>query len=576
MTSDTIRQDNAELTALKQEYGKDPLAKRETGHYRAEYVKTFVEKWDELIDWQARAESEGDFFIDILRSRDTHKVLDVACGTGFHSVRLTEAGFDVTAIDGNAAMLAKAFENAKQRSLILKLTQADWRWLNRDIQGKADAVVCLGNSFTHLFDEMDRRRALAEFYAALKHDGLLVIDQRNYDAILDNGFSTKHKYYYCGKRVTAEPEYFDDGLIRFKYSFPDDSSYTLNMFPLRKNYMRKLLREAGFERVHTFGDFEADFEDHEPDFLVHVAEKTVVRQVQVRRPDSAIDTPAPGSEIKADVRAVAEDYYDSDDADAFYHRIWGGEDIHIGLYEGTDKIKDASRRTVEAMVEQLETVAPLDRDKKVLDIGAGYGGAARHLAKSRECKVTCLNVSETQNDTNRYLNRRQKLTDLVSVVHGTFEEVPEPDAAYDVVWSQDAILHSGDREQVFREVARVLKPGGSFIFTDPMQADDCPEGVLQPVYDRIHLESLGSIKFYRETAEKLGFEVVATQPLTDNLRTHYARVGEELKANYDELAGLSSKDYLDRMLVGLDNWVKAADQGWLAWGILHFRKPLKH
>ncbi|MEX2629183.1 MAG: methyltransferase domain-containing protein [Tistlia sp.] len=574
MTSDTIRQDNAELTAQKQDYGKDPLAKRETGHYRAEYVKSFVEKWDELIDWQARAESEGDFFIDILRSRDTHKVLDVACGTGFHSVRLTEAGFDVTAIDGNAAMLAKAFENAKKRSLILKLTQADWRWLNRDIQGKADAVVCLGNSFTHLFDEMDRRRALAEFYAALKHDGILVIDQRNYDAILDNGFSTKHKYYYCGKRVTAEPEYFDDGLIRFKYSFPDDSSYTLNMFPLRKNYMRRLLREAGFERVHTFGDFEADFEDHEPDFLVHVAEKTVVRKVQVRRPESAIDSPA-GSEIQADVRAVAEDYYDSDDADAFYHRIWGGEDIHIGLYEETDRIKDASRRTVEAMVEQLETVAPLDRERKVLDIGAGYGGAARYLAKTRECKVACLNVSETQNDTNRYLNRRQKLNDLVSVVHGTFEEIPEPDATYDVVWSQDAILHSGDREQVFREVDRVLRPGGSFIFTDPMQADDCPEGVLQPVYDRIHLESLGSFAFYRETAEKLGFEVVALQPLTDNLRTHYARVGEELKANYDELAGLSSREYLDRMLVGLDNWVKAADEGWLAWGILHFRKPLK-
>jgi glycine/sarcosine/dimethylglycine N-methyltransferase len=33
-----------------------------------------------------------------------------------------------------------------------------------------------------------------------------------------------------------------------------------------------------------------------------------------------------------------------------------------------------------------------------------------------------------------------------------------------------------------------------------------------------------------------------------------------------------SKAYLDRMLVGLDNWVKAADSGYMAWGILHFRK----
>ena len=129
---------------------------------------------------------------------------------------------------------------------------------------------------------------------------------------------------------------------------------------------------------------------------------------------------------------------------------------------------------------------------------------------------------------------------------------------------------------MFHEVDRVLKPGGSFIFTDPMEADDCPEGVLQPVYDRIHLSSLGSIKYYKQTAAKLGFELVEAKEMTHNLRTHYARVGEELKANYDELAGISSKQYLDRMIVGLDNWVKAADNGWLAWGILHFRKPAKN
>src|SRR5690606_39942436 len=86
--------------------------------------------------------------------------------------------------------------------LILNTVQADWRWLNRDIHGKYDAIICLGNSFTHLHEERDRRRALAEFYAALKHDGILILDQRNYDAILDHGFSSKHKYYYAGEEVT--------------------------------------------------------------------------------------------------------------------------------------------------------------------------------------------------------------------------------------------------------------------------------------------------------------------------------------------------------------------------------------
>ena len=118
----------------------------------------------------------------------------------------------------------------------------------------------------------------------------------------------------------------------------------------------------------------------------------------------------------------------------------------------------------------------------------------------------------------------------------------------------------------------MLKPGGEFVFTDPMQADDVPEGVLQPVYDRIHLRSLGSFGYYKGLAESMGFETVSLDDRTPNLRRHYQRVGEELRANYDEITRLSSTAFVDRMLVGLDNWVKAADSGWLAWGVLHFRK----
>jgi len=261
------------LGAEEQEFGEDPTSIRETDHYHSEYIQSFVEKWDELIDWQARAESEGRFFIELLKGRGKTKVLDVATGTGFHSIQLLEAGIEVTSVDGNAAMLAKAFENATDRHFILKTIHADWRWLNREVHGKFDAIICLGNSFTHLFDEQDRRRALAEFYAALKHDGILILDQRNYDSILDHGFNSQHKYYYCGDDVVAEPEHVDEGLARFRYTFPDGSAYQLNMFPLRKNYTRKLLREAGFASVKTFGDFQETYQEADPDFFVHVAEK---------------------------------------------------------------------------------------------------------------------------------------------------------------------------------------------------------------------------------------------------------------------------------------------------------------
>ncbi|HET7408909.1 MAG TPA: methyltransferase domain-containing protein [Paracoccaceae bacterium] len=563
-----LKQTGAQLELDRQAYGEDPLADRETDLYRGEYVKSFVEKWDELIDWTARAESEGQFFIDVLRARGKESVLDVATGTGFHSVRLTQAGFKVTSADGSAQMLGKAFENGMQRGLVLKTVNADWRWLNRDIQGKYDAIICLGNSFTHLHDESDRRRALAEFYAALKHDGILVLDQRNYDTMLDEGYSSKHKYYYCGDRVEAAPVHIDEGLVRFKYSFDDGAEYTLNLHPIRKNYVRRLLSEAGFQRVRTYGDFQETYQDGDPDFFVHVAEKSALHVVRWGGAGSG----QPGeTDIRPDIRDVTEDYYDSDDADTFYSTVWGGEDLHIGIYDNSRDIREASAETVDRMAAMLPG---LGADTKVLDIGAGYGGSMRRIVQQSGCEAVCLNLSETQNDTNRYKTRRAGLADRLRVAHGVFEEIPDEDGAYDVVWSQDAILHSDQRARVLGEAWRVLKPGGHFVFTDPMQADDVPAGVLQPVYDRLQLNSLGSPRFYRETAQALGFEVVAQQDMTEHLRTHYDRVREDLVANYDRLreSGASAA-YLDKMIVGLENWVKAADAGHLAWGIQLFRKP---
>ena len=265
----------------------------------------------------------------------------------------------------------------------------------------------------------------------------------------------------------------------------------------------------------------------------------------------------------------AEAYYDSSEADAFYKTIWGGEDIHIGLYLSDDEpITDASRRTVERMADHL---ADADESTRVLDLGAGYGGSARYIADRFGCHVTCLNLSETQNALNRELTEKAGLSDRVRVVYGDFENVPEAADSFDVVWSQDAILHSGNRTRVLNEVERVLVPGGQFILTDPMQSDGCPDGVLEPILDRIQLSTLASFGFYKEELEKRGFREAAVEPLTDQLRNHYHRIGRELKDHYDEAVGHSGETYVDNMIRGLQHWVDGADNGYLAWGIMDYR-----
>lgn len=277
------------------------------------------------------------------------------------------------------------------------------------------------------------------------------------------------------------------------------------------------------------------------------------------------------SDQYSEVVQTAQEYYNSDDADNFYFHIWGGEDIHVGMYQSSDEdIATASQHTVDTMAQKLDGV---DGKSRVIDLGAGYGGAARYLSKRFGCAVDCINLSETQNERNREITDKQGLSDKIEVIDGSFESLPYKEPLFDVVWSQDSFLHSGERAKVMDEIDRVLLPGGQIIFTDPMQADDCPAGVLQPVLERIHLDSLGSVAFYREQAKRLGWEEVEADLMTNQLVNHYTRVREELLSRRQELTEKVSEDYIERMIQGLGHWIEAGGKGYLAWGILLFRKP---
>ncbi|MEX2587078.1 MAG: methyltransferase domain-containing protein [Actinomycetota bacterium] len=269
---------------------------------------------------------------------------------------------------------------------------------------------------------------------------------------------------------------------------------------------------------------------------------------------------------------VAREYYNSDDADNFYSIIWGGEDIHVGMYRSDEEpIFDASRRTVAHMAGRVKSY--LGPDARVLDIGAGYGGAARYLAKTYGCRVAALNLSEVENERDRKMNAEQGVDHLIEVVDASFEEVPYPDASFDVVWSQDAILHSGDRPKVLQEVLRLMRSGGRFVFTDPMAADDCPPGVLSPILERIHLDSLGSPGWYIDTLQELGLIDEGYEDHAHQLTNHYSRVLRELESREDELQGRVSAQYVERMKKGLRHWIEGGRNGYLAWGVFLFSKP---
>ncbi|KAK4694338.1 sarcosine/dimethylglycine N-methyltransferase, partial [Lecanoromycetidae sp. Uapishka_2] len=271
--------------------------------------------------------------------------------------------------------------------------------------------------------------------------------------------------------------------------------------------------------------------------------------------------------------STARTYYNSTDADTFYHTIWGGSHINIGIYPpspSTSSISSASLHTIQRMA---YLISPLTSSTRILDLGSGYGGAARYLARKYGCHVTCLNLSEVENERNREANKQEGLDGLVQVVEGNFEDLPFGSGEFDVVWSQDAFLHSSDRARVVEEIDRVLvEGGGKVVFTDPVAAQGVDSKELGPILQRLQLESLGSVALYRKEFKMRGFVDVGFEDHSEQLAVHYGRVLEELNRGEEELKGRISDEYIRNLKVGLAHWVEGGKSGKLAWGILQFER----
>ncbi|MEU2952286.1 SAM-dependent methyltransferase [Streptomyces xanthochromogenes] len=268
---------------------------------------------------------------------------------------------------------------------------------------------------------------------------------------------------------------------------------------------------------------------------------------------------------------VARDYYETSDVDAFYAHVWGGEDIHNGIYaEAGEAVANASRRTVERVAGKVADL--LKPGAAVLDMGSGYGGPARYLAATFDCTVTALNISEAQNRHHRDVNAERGLAGLIDVVTGSFQNVPYDDGHFDVVWSQEAFCHSPDRARTVTEAVRVLKPGGALVFTDLMAADGVPARTLEAVVSRLRTNELATPEFYLRSLAASGMARIEFDDLSEQMGHHYERLIEEVRAHEQELRVVISPDYLTALLTSLTLWVDAADRGQLRWGIFHCRR----
>ena len=144
---------------------------------------------------------------------------------------------------------------------------------------------------------------------------------------------------------------------------------------------------------------------------------------------------------------------------------------------------------------ELAELAGLSKESKVLDVGGGLGGPARTLAVQYGCNVTVIDLTESYVQAAKILTERIGIGDLVRHQVGNALELPFDDGAFDAVWTQNSGMNIRDKEHLYKGFHRVLAPGGSLAFQEPMAGPTQP-----PIYPLMWARD-GSTSFLRTPDE---------------------------------------------------------------------------
>lgn len=144
----------------------------------------------------------------------------------------------------------------------------------------------------------------------------------------------------------------------------------------------------------------------------------------------------------------------------------------------------------------------------VLDVGSGIGGTARFIASTFGTDVTGIDLTPEYVEVANELSQATGLGGRTRFEHGSATELPFDDESFDIATQLHVGMNIADKDRLFAEVFRVLRPAGRFGVYDMMRQTDADFSFPVPWATDQSMSFVEPPSTYLTAAEAAGFELV--------------------------------------------------------------------
>lgn len=220
-----------------------------------------------------------------------------------------------------------------------------------------------------------------------------------------------------------------------------------------------------------------------------------------------------------------ENYYDHTEP---HYRMWWKLDASMGLHYGVwDKEVKSLKDAVINTNRELMLLGKIPRGAQVLDAGCGVGGSSIFLAKERNCEAKGITLSARQVATATQYAERHAVQNLVQFEQKDYTKTAYIENTFDFAWAIESMQTAQHKTLFFKEMARVLKPGGRLLIADCFKShvyDINQEPEMLTMLNGWAISDILTLEELKEMAGTYGLELTGRRNVTKEIKPSVNRI----------------------------------------------------